>query len=267
MGLIEQPSGIRPLTHTGSEGVYRRTTEVEREIASALALDPSHILQRAQQRDYTHPEYLSPECLVHLIREFHMRGDEEIVSALCGSLLQYSAKRINGHLNALDPESVDESFREVITALFSLILDLKSDAGDFLQVRYWIVVDRLTITAFQKRVRLLEQEDNTVSLSSLPGEEESQDSEDDRTPSVKRITWFDNAVSAEDRVLIAEALGRLRELVRRAFFLVHAEGLPIESKDPTIMTVSRALGKSGRMIQNSLAEAEKVLREWRGEQS
>ena len=55
--------------------------------------------------------------------------------------------------------------------------------------------------------------------------------------------------------------------MQQAFLLAHVEELPIESKDPTIMTVSRALNKSGRMIRNYLAEAERVLAEWRGKEN
>jgi DNA-directed RNA polymerase specialized sigma24 family protein len=100
------------------------------------------------------------------------------------------------------------------------------------------VLKRLAISAFRKRVDLLKQE--TVPLSTLPGEEEPDDSEDGRTQRATRVPWIDDALSTEDRLVIAEALCQLREPVRQAFLLAHVEELPIESKDPTIMTVSRA---------------------------
>ncbi len=187
MAPEEQRSGIRPLTRIVGERVYCRSADVEAQIASALMLDRAKLCQRAQQRDPTKPDYLRPECLVYLIQEFMGRGDEEMVSALCAHLIRRSAKQINKHLCALDAESVEESYREVMTELFSRILDLKSDRGDFLQVRYWVVVKRLVISAFQKRTRLLKQERKMVPLSAIPGEEEPDDSEDSRTHRAKWV--------------------------------------------------------------------------------
>ena len=179
MASEEQLSGVRPLTRIVGERVYRRSTDVEAQIASALMLDRVELCQRAQQHNHTHAEYLRPECLVYLIREFLGRGDEEMVSALCASLIKRSAGQIHKHLVALDPESAEESYREVITELFSRILDLKSDRSDFLQVRYWVARERLAISAFKKCTRLLKQAQKMAPLSVLPGEEESDDSDDD----------------------------------------------------------------------------------------
>jgi hypothetical protein len=83
----DQFSGIRPLTHIVGERVYCRSADVEAQIASALMLDRVELCQRAQQRDHTQPEYLRPECLVYLIREFMGQGDEGMVIALCECLI------------------------------------------------------------------------------------------------------------------------------------------------------------------------------------
>jgi DNA-directed RNA polymerase specialized sigma24 family protein len=236
VAIEEQLSGIRPLTRIVGERVYCRSAEVEAQIASALMLDRAELCQRAQQHRHTQPEYLSPECLVYLIREFMGRGDEEMVSTLCECLIRRSNTQIYKHLGTLDAESVEESYREVMTELFSRILDLESDRGDFLQVRYWVAVKRLAISAYRKRVRLLEQGRKTDPLSTLPGEKEPGDSEDGRTQRATRVPWIDDALSADDRLLIAEALSQLSGPVQEAFFLAHVEELPIESKDPTTMT-------------------------------
>src|SRR5688572_22286291 len=79
----------RPLTKRKADGTpYRRPRSIEQEIDGALALDPKAALARAEGADESSPEYLSCECLVHLIREANRRKDDDLRNRLLTLLFQ-----------------------------------------------------------------------------------------------------------------------------------------------------------------------------------
>nr|MBA4115594.1 hypothetical protein [Rubrobacter sp.] len=155
---------VRPLTRRNRQDVvYQRMETVEERIRSALCLKPSAMIKEARVRDYTAPNYLREECLVYLIREYKIRGERRIVEDLTEILLRRCSRSINDGLRNLSSEGGDQSqtvehaFRDVVEELFDRILDLESDRGDFLQVRFWPVVEKLRIGAFNSYLEALNQ--------------------------------------------------------------------------------------------------------------
>ena len=45
-----------------------------------------------------------------------------------------------------------EGYRDVVERLFGLTLDLASDQGDFLQVRFWLVLEKIVVQAFEQQL-------------------------------------------------------------------------------------------------------------------
>ena len=134
-----------PLTHRNTEGeVYQRLGQVDSQIQMALALETRELQARSDITDKTSPEFLKEECLVYLIRH-HKAGNQQCMNGLSESLLRRCGTWIKSKFHSLDPELADEGFLEVIFQLFKRILDLDSDRGDFLQVRFWLALKRLTI--------------------------------------------------------------------------------------------------------------------------
>lgn len=252
---------IRQLTRCNRDGVpYRREAAVERQIEQGLLCTPAAMIERANVRDATAPAYLQEECLVYLLREFAGRGELPVVEALSEALLARCACYINGKLLALGPQARDDAFDEVVARLFDLMLDRESDRGDFLQVRFWVVLEKLVITAFGRQVKELSRAARQVPLSALPG----ASGDDDVHVSARMDAVAAPSLPAEQALLYREALATLEEPYRTAFVLRHYEGWPIEDSDPRVPTISRYFDKTPRTIRNWMAAAEQTLAVWRG---
>jgi DNA-directed RNA polymerase specialized sigma24 family protein len=271
--LDNQPVSQMPigeLTHCNSEGtVYRRDLLVEQQIARARCLSPELLRAQARLKDHATPEYLKEESLVYLIRHYYRAGNDALVTDLTESLVERCASLINGQLGRLPVEAARDGSQDVITRLFDLILDFDSDRGDFLQVRFWVVLERLTVRAFEQQLKQQQRMDATVPITALAGYDGDDEPEDGHVPktqlaSMAESTSFEAIVI--DRALIDDALSKIDEPYRSAFLLKHYVGLPVEDDDPNVWTISRQFGKSPRMIRNWLHRVEDSLKTWRGEQ-
>ncbi len=253
---------VEPLTRRNTAGQrYTRLAQVEAQIQRALELSSSALLVAAGNTDQSAADYLQEETLVYLIRASRRRGQEVLVNDLSGVLIERCASFIDRKLWGLGEEAAD-AYQEVILELFNQILDLNSDRGDFLQVRFWVGIERLVFSAFGRALKRSISQDETVPLDSLAG----YDGPDDAEAPTVRPALVDPELSLEDKSLYREALRLLPEPIRTAFILRHYHGWPIEDQDPTILTISRYFGKTARTIRNWLAEAEEILARWRGEQ-
>ena len=263
--ITEQDSSclLEPLTRRNADGnVYQRLAIVNRQIQDILELDPEELRSRLEVRDEAASNFLKEESLVYLIRHYRKVGNRESLNDLSECLLTRCAKLIYGKLGGLGIDARDDGYAEVVEELFSKILDLDSNRGDFLQVRFWVVLQRITVQVFRKLVKQLKNESTSA-----------YDNED--TDALARMGKVVAAAtkpyrSAESDViensLTREALSQLEEPFRSAYLLRHYYEWPIEDKDPTVQTISRYFGKTSRTIRNWLAKAEESLEIWRGGQ-
>ena len=264
IGEVQASIQVQPLTHCNSTGeVYQRTAPVHSQIEAALTLTSSQLVERSRIADQHSPDYFQEECLVYLIREFRRRGDERIVNDLSEILIRRCKNMIYGKLQALGLHAIDDAFNDVILDIFASILDLVSDRGDFLQVRFGLALKSLIISVYNRHVKRIKKEaENTVPLSSHSGSLPSVD--DDVRNSVQLDDVSDPSISMEHRMLYRDGLSMLREPYRTAFILRYYEGWQIDAKDPSVPTLSRYFKKSPRTLQTWLAHAEEMLEHWRG---
>lgn len=256
----------RQLTHRNRDGqLYQREAAVEAQLAAAEDLAPEALIEQARGRDPAAPYYLREEALVYLLRESARRGEAALASALCEALLARCAGYINGKLGALGAEARDEAFAEVVAALCGYILDFDSDRGDFLQVRFWVVLERLVVSAFGRQVKELARAARQAPLTALPGVADGNDGE--RHVAAPSEVAAAPGLPMDQALLYREALATLREPHRTAFVLRHYEGWPIEDGDPTVPTISRYFDKTPRTIRNWMAAAEQTLAVWRGDRT
>lgn len=257
---------VQPLTRKNSDGViYERTEEVEQQISAALAMKPGSLIERARLRDYKAAGHLREECLVYMIREYLQRGKIWVVKRISEILIGRCAKFVNKKLQALGPQEVDDAFNTVFKKLFDHISNLDSDRGDFLQVRFWPVLARLTTSTFSEYLEELNTARSKVSLSSLPGYESELADDESRTVTSAGDEQ-ETSISVEDLVLSREALRVIKNPYHRAAFVLHFySDWKIESKDADEPTISKHFQKTPRTINNWLRAAEEDLQSWRGE--
>lgn len=263
-GEFQDRPHLHPLTRCNSEGViYQRTEIVEAQIVVALALPPWQLIERAQITDYQSPFYLKEECLVYLIREYYQHGYESIVNDLSAVLLLRCEHVIKAKLSIFGPIVLEDARQDVIAEVFAQIVDLDSDRGDFLQVRFQVVLRRLVIEAFrrQRRERKQEAMQTVLFMSDQNAETES----DGSAPGNLVEEIVAPGISTEEWILCRDALFSLDSPHRTAYVLRYYYGWPVEDRDPSVPTISRYFKKTSRTIRTWLREAEQAIERWRGE--
>ena len=259
----DESCGPQPLTRRNTKGqVYQRLSVVDRQISEALGLDDEELRSRLEVRDEDSPSFFKEEVLVYLIRHFHRAGNREFVNELAECLVRRCATWIDSKLRGLRTDLREDGNSGVVAEVFGRILDLDSDRGDFLQVRFWMGIQRITVNVFRKQIK---QFDSDFSL------DDNQTVIDDlaqRGAVVLPTGSAGRRVESEviDNVLTEAALNQLEEPIRSAYLLRHLEDWPIEDKDPTVQTISRHFSKTPRTIRNWLSKADEILEAWRGEQ-
>lgn len=271
----QSSSSVPPLTRCRPNGeIWTRTPAVQAEINAIFRNSPDEWIRRAAVRQRDGADFMSEECLVHLLREARVRGDERVLARLWGCFVARVTPRITSKLGKLGDDHLEEGHSAVIRDIGTAILDLTTDRGDFLQVNFWTAIDRRATSEFRRQRKLKDRAAASVPLSSLAGEDRTDVDEgvfegDGRAGGERwddeRASALDQLVSAEDQESVGHALASLPPLVRQAFVLRYYEGWKIESNDPTEMTISKALKRSDRQIRNYLAQAENLLRVWREE--
>ncbi len=250
--------GLTPLTRRRPNGqTLRRSADVEAQIVAASALAPADLLERARLGS-GEPGYLKEEALVFFIRALHRAGDANSVNGLAEVLIRRCARQIAREANTLGAVATD-AYGAVVQGLFQTILDPESDRGDFFQCRFWLALKRLIISTLRPYFASVRWEDRH--LAEPPGDPDNEDEPLDISEWVP-----DTGVTPEGWALLEDALSGMPAPARAAFILHRAYGLPIESNDPTELTVSTYFGKTSRTIRNWLRGAEEHLRTWRGEE-
>lgn len=254
-----QRGAAEPLTRRGNDGaVYQRTAEVAAQLAAVAGLRADELVARAQISDRADAGYLREEALVYLIRSYYRRGDAETVNALFAVLLDRCEGGLKHRLGGLGIDGFADAYSDVVTELATLMLDLSSDRGDFLQVRFWPALDRMVISVFRRHVAMQRKMRRTFPVG--------VDVDDDEAPSgVPDLP--DHALPAVLLAEYREALDAIPEPYRTVFVLRYYYGWPVDDRDPAVMTISRYVDKTSRTIRNYLHEAERALAAWRGEQS
>lgn len=258
---------VRPLTRRGKDGrVLTRSPEVEAQIAEALGLDPPALRRRVAVVDRECSQYLKEETLVYLLREHHRQGDGDSCNMLADALLRRCAPQANKYLRALAEQEFESAYADLVGQVSEIILDLGSDRGDFLQVRFGLKLKQLAIDAFRRYSGRINEDTRTlVSWSSVSGYEGPDDDEGSRRALLP--DQLRTPTAQEDRRLQGnEALRHIPEPQRTAYVLFHFDGWPIESKDVHNPSISRFFSRDPRTIRNWLKMAEQALERWRGEQ-
>jgi RNA polymerase sigma factor (sigma-70 family) len=250
---------VRPLTrrHADTGAPYERLPEVEAQVLRALALE-EQALAAELRHDYKSPDHVKDETLCYLIRERVRAGLHDDANTIAEALLRRHARTIRSRIGrgGVDEWHHEDCTGEIVIQLLTELFDVDSDRSDFAQVRFGLYFKRVSDGVISKFRNLQERERQAESAAAT---------RDDRTEEVDLLDTLadERALSAEDRVMMRDALAHLPADLREPFILRHFDGWQIESDSPTEPSISRQLKVTPRTIRNRLKDAEAKLRRWR----
>lgn len=253
---------VQPLTRCNSGGVpYQRLPAVTAQIERALRLDTDGLLEQVRVSDANSSFFIKEESLVYLIRHFRRGGCGAVVDHLSEVLYGRIADWIKSRLRVLGHENLEDGFSNVVLDVFDGILDVNSDGSDFFQVRFWLALQRKTISSYRRAQKQHEVDlELEAATAALPRDD------DDEPVNRTDNPWEaipDQQLLPEQQVLVAEGVSSIDEPYRTAYILHNIMRFQVESLDPNEPTVSTMLGKTSRTIRNWLAKAEEQLENWR----
>ena len=247
--MADEPAFVKPLTR----GNYKHLPEVERQIADALALGSEALVKRAQQNESA-PDFLLAEVLVYFIRLAIRNDDTETRNALCRELLERCRPHFRGKFQRFSQQDREDLQSEVME---KVIEDLfaTDDRGDFMQVRFWMYLERRCIDA---RRTALHYSNNTESLDANYSDNGASEGQ------ARLETVVDPRLSPEEFAMISEELAKLPQHLRDVFLMRHYLDMQIGPDDSAEaagdeLTIAAHFGCTGRTIRNRLKKAHRLL--------
>jgi hypothetical protein len=248
----------RPLRKRRKSGsLYFRRTEVESEIL-VLEQQSSQELLRLCAIGKDRPGFVSTEALLYLVRN-------TVGTALHESLVKELLRRFSRLLPRVEnADGVSSSMTNIFirdevndSFIQNLVADFRSynDGLDYYEVNFNHAVSLDKRDAKDKYWR---HENRQIELGT-----EEDDADEDGSSNTDGETY--NPFDAEEmdkknyRRRLDDAIEELPDIQRRIVEMVKQE-IPIESKDESIVTISKALQKSEKTIRNQRDKAYSTLR-------
>src|SRR5207248_2177835 len=201
----EAEKGVRPLTrrNTDTGAFYERLPEVEAQVKRALALEEAALVAE-MQHDYKSPAHIKDETLCYLIRERLRAGLHEAANTVAEVLVRRHVGTIRSRIGrgGVEERHREDCEGEIVSQLLTELFDTDSDNSEFAQVRFGLYFERLSKGVIGKFRRLQQQERQAESVAIT---------QSDKTEEIDLLDTLadERALSAEDRIIIRDALAHL----------------------------------------------------------
>lgn len=243
----------RPLRKIKLDGtLYHRRPAVEAEIQELTAVSSSELERRASIGPRTFPDFVSPEVLVYFVRTVGAGMHRERLTELLLQRVYRLLPRAEEAASLIKTNIRDDVVDHFVDLLLS---DRASydDRLDYYEINFnsAIAKDRKDASdRHWKRDRQME-ELGTEEDGAYNAQEEAIGGYDPFDPSE-----LDEKVY---RLRLDEEIDNLPELQRRIVEMWRQE-IPIDSQDPSVVTISKTLGKSEKTIRTHRDKAFATLR-------
>jgi hypothetical protein len=250
---------VAPLRKRTPDGKpYTRRPEVEAEIGGLLALPEGEMLDRCAvaQRQ---AGYVSTEAMLHMLRVRRGRSPGAAESRLHHLL---SERVLRALPKAESPDGTSLSKEQIRERAYDRFMDLLltdwrayDERLDYFEINFNGALVKLRLTA-EKQVWRRENRSTPFEISEENG---------DLSVEVEEAAGSYDPMSAEAlddaryRSRLDEAIDALSPLQRRIIEMLR-QGIPIDSKDPDVVTISGTLGKVEKTIRNQRDRAFARLR-------
>jgi hypothetical protein len=254
---------ITPLTKKTLEGqLYKRDPKIEALLVELAALPREQLLERARITRRSDLGYVPSECLVYFVRASRHDNSEVWFEQLY-KVLTERVLRCLPRPESADGETESLTRGIIRDRIFGRFVELlaadrsdTTDKLDYFEVRFDGALASLRRDA-QAQAWRDENRSTTIELDEETGEP---------SPEVERaVGHLDPFASreiedADYRSRLDAAIGALPPEQIRIIDMLR-QGFLIESKDPEVMTISRALGRSEKTIRTHRDKAYAALRE------
>lgn len=242
---------IRPLRKKALKGgaPYVRLAATTAKLVELLPLSPAQLAARCAIQDQNVADYVRTECLVYFFRVNHA-GDAWLNERLYKFLVERVLRRLPNR-GTSDNCPVDLKGSNIADDVVASFLALLARARveyveglDFFEVHFDSALKNLLRDAKKKVAR---HEGRT---DSLPVDPETGELPPALEAAVGTVDGFDpgSIDDADYRSRLVPAIDALPDLQRR-IMVMHLEGFPFGSIDPTVMTIAKALEKSEKTIR------------------
>jgi hypothetical protein len=236
----------RPLRKHKLDGApYFRRDEVEAEIEALAGISAAELERRAGLWQVSNPGFVSPEALLYFVRNGVAGAHRE---KLTEKLLVRVARRVPSVANSgadtvsLTRMNIREEVHDHFVDLLLSDREQYDDRLDYYEVNFngAVAADRRDANnrhwKHENRTAELETDDGEVSakVESAAGEYDPFEA--------------DELDKKDYRLLLDDAIDSLPEFHRRIVVMLRQD-VPIESKDPSVESISKALGRSEKSIR------------------
>ncbi|ARM14773.1 MULTISPECIES: response regulator transcription factor [Rhizobium] len=241
--------------------VYERDPKVETLIAELAALPRDELIGRAAFTKRSDPGYVPSECLVYFIRASRHDNNEAWFERLYRILMERVLRSVP-RSESSDGKTESLTRSVVRDKVFSRFVEMLSadrasyvDKLDYFEVRFDGAVASLRRDAQEQAWR----DENR----SQPLEYDEESGE--LTAEVERAAGAYDPFAApdfDDPVYRSRLDAAIEALPPEQIRIIHMlkEGFPIDSKEPDVMTISKALGRSEKTIRTYRDKAIAALR-------
>lgn len=253
---------IMPLRKRRISGeLYQRDPKVEALTAELAALPRDELINRVAISKRTNPDYIPSECLVYFIRASRQDNSEAWFERLYRILIERVLRSLP-RAEGSDGKTESLTRGVVRDKVFSRFVELLSadradyiDKLDYFEVRFDGALASLRRDAQEKAWR----EENRS--QPLAYDEESGE----LSPEVEAAAGFLDPFAASDfddpayRSRLDAAIETLPTEQSRIIQMLR-QGFPIDSKEPAVMTIAKALGRSEKTVRTYRDKAFAALR-------
>lgn len=258
LGLTEKGEQALPgplRKRRADKSLYSRPSEVEASIASLLLLPMKVIIERATIRDSKLPDYVPSESLLYFVRQTRDNDEIDDFRELFVLLRQRilaatpAIERKGAGTSKLAVKAVDVDIQEAVLDAFNELLckdrNDYDDRLDYFEIRFNSALARLRLTA---RRTVLRTESRTESLT-LDAETNAPSIEVEAALAKLKNTGGEEIPDFLYRSRLLAAINTLPADEKRVIELILQDFL-IDSTDPEVFTISKALGCSEKTVRN-----------------
>jgi hypothetical protein len=242
---------LRKRTDEGKGKLYSRLPQVDAEIAALAALSRDELVERCAVRSRRDPNYVRSETILYFLRS--TRGDNS--SALFDRLFRILSARVLAALpraDRPDGQTTSATNSEIRDAAYGRFVELLAsdhqaydEKLDFFEVRFDAGIAKLRVVAQRKAWR--EEKRETPIEFDPETNEPSREVEEAYVEFKRKLDInFDDPdfrlrLDAAIDTLPKEQIGVIRMLLL---------DFQIDSKDPAVMTIAKALGCDEKTVRN-----------------